>query len=101
MKRIPGTPGTSPEPLGSRGSPGHAPGTPGDPQARPWDTPGAPGTPKHATGTFGEVLETPQGRPWDPRDLQGGPQKQSYLDKYTAPEALDCCFQTCSLLPIA
>ena len=29
------------------------------------------------------------------------PQKQSYLDESPAPEALDCCVQTCVLRPIA
>ena len=44
MKRIPGMPGTFPEPpLGSRGSPGPDPEIPGD----------APGPPGHAPGTPG------------------------------------------------
>ena len=45
MKRIPGMPGTSPEPLGipgirwARGTPGHAIGTPGTPLGPPGDAP--------------------------------------------------------------
>ena len=55
MKRTPVMPGTSLEPpMGSQGSPGHAPSTPGD----------APGTPKDAPGTPGDA-------PGHPRDRLG------------------------------
>ena len=77
MERIPGMPGTSPEPPGSRGSPGHGPGTPRDAPGTPGHAPGtpgdAPGTPGHAPGTHGDVPETPWGRPWDPRGPPGTP----------------------------
>ena len=53
MKRIPGMPGTSPEPPGILGIPWARPWDPQGrswaPQARPWDPRG-----------------NPQGRPWDP-----------------------------------
>ena len=76
MKRIPRMPRTSLEP----------PGIPGIPWARPWD---------------------PRGPPWDTPGTSGdhkaphGRQKQPYLHKHTAPEALDCCVQTCLFEPIA
>ena len=82
-------PGTSSQPLGSRGFPGHAPGTredapgfpghaPGTPRQAPGTpgdalgTPGhAPGTPGHAAGTPGTSLRHPGGAPGTPGDLLG------------------------------
>ena len=94
MKRILGMPETSPEPLGSLGSPEHAPGTTGD----------APGTPGHAPGTPRDVPETPPERPWHPwgpPETSYGTQKRRYRNKFPAPEALNCCVRTCLLEPIA
>ena len=58
MKRIPGMPWTSPG-LGSQGSPGHAPGTPGDTPGPPGH---APGTPRDTPRTTGNP-HGPQKRP--------------------------------------
>ena len=84
MKRILGMARTSLEPPG-------IPRTPWarswDPQGRPWDPWVRPWDPRGA----------PLGPPWEPH----GPQKYQYLNKYTAPEAFDCCVRTCLLLPIA
>ena len=87
-------PGTSPKPHGIARIPWARPwdawGRPWDRRARPWDSQGRPGD--------------PWGRPWDPWGPPGtphGPQKQQYLDKYTTPEALDCCVRTRLLGPVA
>ena len=87
MKRIPGMPRTSLE----------LPGAPGIPWARPWEPRGRPWDPRARLGPPGDVPETPgtplgppRDAPKTPRDTYG-PQKMQYLDKYTAPEALDCC----------
>ena len=94
MKKIPGMPGTSPEP----------PWIPGIPWARVWD-PGTPLGPLGAPlGPPGDVPETPRdapGTPCDPLWAPYGLQTLSYLHKLTTPEALDCCDQTCLLGPIA
>ena len=65
------------------GTPGHAPEPPGTPLRRPRDAPGTPGN--H----------------WEPPGTPYGSQKKSYLNKYTTPEALDCCVRNCLLGPIA
>ena len=85
-------PGTSPE----------SPWDPGDPLGTRLGHPGTLLGPQGThLGPLGTPLGrpgTPQGRPWD---LQGplmtpcGPQKRSYLNNYTAPEALDCCVRSC------
>ena len=69
MKRIPGMPGESTEP----------PVTSRDPMGTPLEYPGTPWTPRGPPG-----------------DLHG-PQKQIYLNKFPAPEAVDCCIQIPSL----
>ena len=77
LKRISRMPGTSREP----------PGILGIPCARPWD-------PRARPGISGDVPEVPQGRPWNPRGppmTPYGRRKPQYLEKLTAPEALDCC----------
>ena len=95
---VPGAPWDLRDPLGTRpGPPGTSLGSTGTPLGPPRD---APSTPRDAPGTPGYAPGTPEGRPWDPTDSYG-PQKRQYLDKYTAPEAFDCCVRTCSSGPIA
>ena len=73
-------------------------GVPGAPLGTPLGTPlGPPGTPLGPPGT---PLGPPRDAPRTPRNSYG-PQKQPYLEKYTALEALDCCVQNCLLAPIA
>ena len=90
-----GAPWDPGDPMGTPlGPPGDAPETPGHAPGTSWD---APGPPWHAP-------ETPKERPWDPLEppmTPYGSQKRSDLDKYTAPETLNCCVRTCSLGPIA
>ena len=87
MNRIPGIPGESPD----------APGTSRISRARPWDPPGMPlGPPGTPLGPPG----TPLGSLWTPGDPHG-PKKQQYLNKCTAPEALDCCIRILSLQHIS
>ena len=100
IKRIPGVPGTSPEPPGILGISEHAPGTLGTPL-------GSQGTPLGSPRDVPETLGTPLGRPRDaPGTPQGplgtpyGQQKRSYLDTYTAPEALNCVFEPASWDPL-
>ena len=94
MKGIPGIAWDVPRVLWD---PGDALGTPLVTRGRPWD---ARARPRPAE----DVPETHRGRSWDPWEPPGtpyGPQKQSYLSKYTAQEALDCYVRTCLLGPIA
>ena len=57
------------------------------PRRLPRDLPGDP------RGPFGDLPGTPGDPP--------GQQKRPYLYKFPAPEALDCCVQTCLLQRIA
>ena len=86
-----------------------------------WDGPRAPWDPGDPLGTPLGPARTPLGpqeRPWTPRDAPGTsrgrpshlwgppvtsyePQNRSYLEEYTAPEALDCCARSCLSGPIA
>ena len=58
------------------------------------------GPPETPLGPLGTPLGPASDAPRTPRDPHG-PQKRSYLHRYTAPEALDCCVRTCLLEPIA
>ena len=106
---VPGAPWDPRDPLGTPlGPPGTPLGPPGTPLGPPGTPLGRPGTPLGPPGTS---LRRPRDAPGTPGDLQGplmdplwtpyGSQKRSYLDKYTAPEALDCCVRTCLSGPIA
>ena len=104
-QRIPGMAGTSLEPPGIPRIPW---ARPWDPWGRPWDLQGNPWDPQGHPWP-------PPARPWDPQQTPLGPprdapktpgtsmdhNKKQYLNKYTAPEALDCCVRTCLLGPIA
>ena len=78
--------GRARSPLGSRESPGHAPGTPGAPL-------GPLGTPLESPGDAHGIPGTP-GHPHRPR-------KRPYLNGFTAPEALDCGIRILSFQHIA
>ena len=101
MKRIPGDAWDAPESLGPRGRPWDRQARPWDPWGSPWDARARPWDPR---GRPWDAPGTPLGPLGTPRDTYGTPygsQKWSYLDKYTAPEALDCRVRSCPSGPIA